>query len=204
MMTDREAFARHINSNPRDRTSQLVYADWLDERGESKKARFFRGGLVGRGGLIGRFGLGGRVGLGGLVGHVGLGGRGGLIGLGGLGGRGGRGGLIGRGGLGGLVGLIFKPEAKVMLIEGESALIFMPHGYGFSVLVGHVAQELAQGWIVDPCREIIDTRNGDCWVELASGNKEMRRACQYGVPIVSGARVPYGVFSLLWIGDLPE
>ncbi len=91
-----------------------------------------------------------------------------------------------------------------MLIPGERAIIFLPNGYGFSVLVGEVQVEMPNGWIVDPCREILDTHNGDCWVELAAGkNKAMRKACDYGLVMDGGFRVPHGCASLLWRGELP-
>jgi uncharacterized protein (TIGR02996 family) len=177
----RIAFQRRINANPRDHAPQLIYADWLDEH-EDPQAAFWRRKPY-------------LVGLGGLVGLVGLGWRGGL------GGRGGRGGLGGRGGRGGPL----HPENQIVLIQGENAMVFIPNGYGFSVVIGHVAQEMPHGWIVDPCRDIIDTNNGDCWVELAAGkNKQMRQAAQYGKPIEGGMRVPFGCFSIPWQGDLPK
>ncbi len=92
-----------------------------------------------------------------------------------------------------------------MLIPGENAMVFIPNGYGYSVLVGHVAQELPHGWIVDPCREVLETTNGDCWVDLARGKKkELRRACKYGPPIAGGLRVPFGCASIVWHGELPN
>ena len=215
MHPERLAFLHAINAHPRERTTQLVFADWLDEHGEDRKASYWRcrsnyfglggrGCLVGRGGrggLVGRGGRGGLVGLGGLVGRGGRGGLGGLGGLVGRGGRGGRGGLVGRGGRGGP----FHPENQIVLIQGENVMVFIPNGYGFSVVVGHVAQELPHGWIVDPCRDILDTNNGDCWVELAAGkNKQMRTAAKYGTPIYGGMRVPFGCISIPWNGDLPK
>lgn len=92
-----------------------------------------------------------------------------------------------------------------MLIPGERALIFIPNGYGFSVLVGEVQVELLHGWIVDPCREVLDTRNGDCWAELAKGKDgKLRAACQFGPLIDGGVRVPLGCMSMLWRGELPQ
>jgi uncharacterized protein (TIGR02996 family) len=41
-MTDRDAFLRAICENPDDDTPRLVYADWLDEHGEVKRAEFIR------------------------------------------------------------------------------------------------------------------------------------------------------------------
>ncbi|MEK6238587.1 MAG: TIGR02996 domain-containing protein, partial [Planctomycetales bacterium] len=35
-------FIREILANPSDPTPRLVYADWLEERGDDKKAAFFR------------------------------------------------------------------------------------------------------------------------------------------------------------------
>lgn len=91
-----------------------------------------------------------------------------------------------------------------MLIPGEQALVFIPNGYGFSVLVGKVQTEMPNGWVVDPCREVLDTHNGDCWVELARGkDRKLRAACQYGPPIEGGARVPLGCLSIPWQGELP-
>jgi hypothetical protein len=84
-------------------------------------------------------------------------------------------------------------------------MVFIPNGYGFSVIVGEVVQEYPNGWIVDPAREILDTKNGDCWVELAAGKKKaLRTACQYGPLIDGGYRVPLGCSSILWHGELPE
>lgn len=91
-----------------------------------------------------------------------------------------------------------------MLIPGENALVFVPHGYGFAVLVGRVAAEYPHGWVIDPCREVLDTRNGDCWVQLANGtDKKLRQDCQYGPPMKAGFRAPLGCCSLAWQGDLP-
>jgi len=191
-MHDRIPFQKMINDHPRDRGPQLVYADWLEEHGDPQAA-YWRGqiydlGLVGRGGLVGLSGLGGLVG------------RGGLVGLSGLGGLVGRGGLSG---LGGLVGLL-KPENQIVLIVGENSLVFIPHGYGFSVFVGHVASEHAHGWIIDPCCEVLDTGCGDKWVEFAAGkSKSIRTSAKYGEPILEGARVPFGCMSMKWHGYLP-
>jgi uncharacterized protein (TIGR02996 family) len=185
MHPERLSFLRAINAAPRDRTIQLAFADWLQERGEAQAERFWRNGL------------GGRVGLGGLVGRVGLGG------LVGLGGRGGRGGLVGRG------GRVLNPENPIVLIPGENALVFMPHGYGFAVFVGAVAAEYPSGWIMDPARtveQINPNDSGDArWVELAGGkDQKLRSRCRYGPPITDGVRVPLGCLSLKWQGDLPE
>ncbi len=204
MHPERLAFLKSINANPRDRTGQLAFADWLKEHDDFAEA-FWRGGLGGIVGLVGLVGLVGIVGLVGLGGRVGLGGLGGSVGLGGLGGSGGRGGRVGLGGLGGRGGILNPDERQVVLIPGEKVLIMMPNGYGFSVLVGEVQVELPTGWIVDPCREVLDTRNGDCWVELAKGkNKKLRTDCQYGPLIDGGARVPHGCLSFPWRGELPE
>jgi hypothetical protein len=96
-----------------------------------------------------------------------------------------------------------------VLIPGENAMIFMPHGYGFSVFVGHVAVETPAGWVVDPARTVeqINPDNADDakWVELAGGkDKRLRTRCRYGPLIEGGVRVPQGCLSLLWHGDLPE
>ena len=91
-----------------------------------------------------------------------------------------------------------------MLIQGENAMVFIPNGYGFSVLIGHVAQEMPHGWILDPCREVLDTNAGDNWIELARGkNKQLRKSCKFGELIESGFRVPFGCSSIVWHGDLP-
>ena len=44
-MSDEDAFLRAIQSNPKDDAPRLVYADWLDERGDehsTRKAQFLR------------------------------------------------------------------------------------------------------------------------------------------------------------------
>ncbi len=41
-MTDRHAFLRVIKDNPADDTPRLVYADWLEEHGESERAQIIR------------------------------------------------------------------------------------------------------------------------------------------------------------------
>jgi uncharacterized protein (TIGR02996 family) len=41
-MTDRDAFLRAICEAPDDDTPRLVFADWLDEHGEAKRAEFIR------------------------------------------------------------------------------------------------------------------------------------------------------------------
>jgi uncharacterized protein (TIGR02996 family) len=162
---------RAINAAPRDRLPQLVYADYLAERGDPRES-YWR--------CCSR-----RVGLGGLVGRV------------------------GRGGLGGLGGLVLNPEKPIVLIPGENALVFMPHGYGFAVFVGTVAAEYPSGWIVDPARTVEQINPDDLgdarWVELAGGkDKKLRSRCRYGPPIPDGVRVPLGCLSLKWQGDLPE
>ena len=50
MPGERMAFLTAINANPRERSVQLIFADWLDEHGEHRKANWFRSGLSGRGG----------------------------------------------------------------------------------------------------------------------------------------------------------
>src|SRR5579885_2432380 len=42
LMTDRDAFLRAICDRPDDDTPRLVFADWLEEHGESKRAEFIR------------------------------------------------------------------------------------------------------------------------------------------------------------------
>src|SRR5438046_319198 len=41
-MSEESAFLRAIQANPTDTTAKLVYADWLDEHGESEKAQYVR------------------------------------------------------------------------------------------------------------------------------------------------------------------
>jgi uncharacterized protein (TIGR02996 family) len=41
-MNEEAAFLRAIQANPSDETAKLVYADWLDERGEHDKAAYLR------------------------------------------------------------------------------------------------------------------------------------------------------------------
>jgi uncharacterized protein (TIGR02996 family) len=41
-MSDEAAFLRAIQANGADATTKLVYADWLDEQGESEKAKYVR------------------------------------------------------------------------------------------------------------------------------------------------------------------
>jgi uncharacterized protein (TIGR02996 family) len=41
-MSDEAAFIRAIQSDPADATAKLVYADWLDERGEHERAGYVR------------------------------------------------------------------------------------------------------------------------------------------------------------------
>jgi uncharacterized protein (TIGR02996 family) len=41
-MTDDHAFLDALKANPADDTTRLVYADWLDEHGESAKAEYLR------------------------------------------------------------------------------------------------------------------------------------------------------------------
>src|SRR5688572_1051820 len=41
-MSEESAFLRAIQANPTDATAKLVYADWLDEHGESEKAEYLR------------------------------------------------------------------------------------------------------------------------------------------------------------------
>lgn len=47
-MSDEAAFLRAIQADPTDRTAKLVYADWLDERGEAAKAGHVRAMVDGR------------------------------------------------------------------------------------------------------------------------------------------------------------
>lgn len=42
MMSDLLAFTRTIKANPGDTTARLVFADWLEERGEADAAAMFR------------------------------------------------------------------------------------------------------------------------------------------------------------------
>ena len=171
-MDDRVAFQKAINANPRDHAPQLIFADWLDEHGDHRKADFWR-----------------RQNSDSIVGLGGRGGRGGLGGLGGLGGRGGP----------------YHPEAPIVLIPGENAVVFVSDGYYTSVLVGHVAQELPHGWIVDPCRELLSIGESDTLIELAAGKKSgVRKRAKLTDLIDGGFRVPFGCASMLWHGELPQ
>ncbi len=44
-MSDRDALHASICANPDDDTPRLVFADWLDENGESKRAAFIRASI---------------------------------------------------------------------------------------------------------------------------------------------------------------
>src|SRR5262249_4647574 len=41
-MTEEQAFLDALKANPADDTTRLVYADWLDDHGESAKAEYLR------------------------------------------------------------------------------------------------------------------------------------------------------------------
>jgi uncharacterized protein (TIGR02996 family) len=41
-MTDEDAFIRAIQADPDDTTTRLVYADWLEERGQPARAETLR------------------------------------------------------------------------------------------------------------------------------------------------------------------
>lgn len=41
-MTDEQAFLDALAADPADDTTRLVYADWLDDRGEAAKAEYLR------------------------------------------------------------------------------------------------------------------------------------------------------------------
>lgn len=47
-MSDEATFLRAIQADPTDRTAKLVYADWLDDRGEAAKAGHVRAMVDGR------------------------------------------------------------------------------------------------------------------------------------------------------------
>lgn len=90
-----------------------------------------------------------------------------------------------------------------MLIQGENALILIPNDYGFSLVVGFVAQELAHGWIVSPCREILEIPSAECIADLVNDENGIRSKCRFGKPLKRGINAPFGCFSLSWEGDLP-
>jgi uncharacterized protein (TIGR02996 family) len=168
---------RAINAAPRDRLPQLVYADYLAERGDPRESHWRCNRRL-----------------------VGLGGRGGLVGLGG------RGGLVGLGGRGGLIlnpenPIVMIPgeNALVFIPHGYGFAVFVgtvaaeyPSGW-----VVDPARTVEQ---INP-----DDSGDARWVELAAGkDKKLRSRCQYGPPITDGVRVPLGCISLKWQGDLPE
>jgi hypothetical protein len=62
---------------------------------------------------------------------------------------------------------------------------------------------MPHGWIVDPCREVLEVPDLERVVEIAGGDKALRRQCKYGPPIKGGLRVPFGVASIQWQGELP-
>lgn len=167
MMSDGIALQRAMNAHPRDRTPQLVYADWCDENEQYRKAAHWRGQSI--------------------VGLVGL---------------------VGLGGLGGLGGQLLNLEAPIVLIPGENVLAFMPHGYGFAVFVGTVEAEYPYGWVLNPARTVeragSDEYSADGWVPLAGGDKKVRRESTFGAPITGGVRLPIGVMSMPWMGELPK
>lgn len=45
-MSDRKSFETAIELNPEDRTTQAVFADWLDENGHPEEARWHRAGAA--------------------------------------------------------------------------------------------------------------------------------------------------------------
>ncbi|HEV3384748.1 MAG TPA: TIGR02996 domain-containing protein, partial [Gemmata sp.] len=44
-MSDRDALHAAICANPDDDTPRLVFADWLDEHGEAKRAAYIRASI---------------------------------------------------------------------------------------------------------------------------------------------------------------
>ena len=103
-------------------------------------------------------------------------------------------------------GGFLNPEGPIVLIPGENAMVFIPHGYGFSVLVGHVEAEYPYGWVLNPARTVERTANdrSEDFIPLAGGkDKRLRKDTEYGPPIEGGARIPMGVMSLPWQGELP-
>jgi hypothetical protein len=83
-------------------------------------------------------------------------------------------------------------------------MMFLQHGYGYSVLVGHVQERLdGCGWKITNPRFIINTHNGDCWEELAAGDQRLRSECEYGPKVTKWQTVGHVSLSLPWEGELP-
>ena len=51
--------------------------------------------------------------------------------------------------------------------------------------------------------KIRQTNNGDCWDELAAGDEEKRKACDYR-HFKTACELPISIIAVEWVGELPQ
>lgn len=86
----------------------------------------------------------------------------------------------------------------------EIGKCYLIHCGDWHTFVGRVVKKSGPSTYIMECvSKISETNNGDCWEELAAGNKRLRAACNYKHYKV-GAIVPLVIIAFEWIGKLPQ
>ena len=170
-------------------TDHLIYADWLDERGDRAceswrmgSEQIYTGYHIGIG--IGRgSGIGSGVGIGSGMG-IGTG-TGSGMGIGSGGGRG-----------------FYATNKTGHPMEPNKAYLF--HCGDWHTYVGRMVRQVSPLlYEITESSKISDTNNDDCWHELCAGNEELRKAATY-VHDQTPRFVPASISVSEWVGKTPK
>jgi hypothetical protein len=179
-------------AEPGDADRQLVLRDWLMDCGEAAVAdeAVFTRRLSEWD--VWNFGFGFGSGFGSGIGSgIGIGsGSGSGSGIG-----------SGRGsGSGSGIGSGEPYEAKQM----EPGKCYLVHCGDWHTLVGRCVRQVGpMTYLFESVSKIAETNNGDCWHQLAAGDKRLRKAATYQ-HYTTPCPIPLTIFATEWVGELPQ
>lgn len=89
---------------------------------------------------------------------------------------------------------------------------YLIHCGDWHTFVGRVVAQIGPGTYELECvSKISETNNGDCWGQLAAGNKTLRKACSYvhtprnpETKEWLKAVIPLVIAAFEWVGKLPQ
>jgi hypothetical protein len=91
-------------------------------------------------------------------------------------------------------------EAKQM----EPGKCYLVHCGDWHTLVGRCVRQVGpMTYLFESVSKIAETNNGDCWHQLAAGDKRLRKAATYQ-HYTTPCPIPLTIFATEWVGELPQ
>lgn len=86
----------------------------------------------------------------------------------------------------------------------EVGKAYIVHGGDWHTFVGRVKRQISPiTYEMEMASKISETNNGDCWHELAAGDKRLRGDCDYA-HIKTALIVPLTIAAMEWVGKTPQ